>query len=176
MSAATLPAPSGTRWLPHPNGGGMVADTATVDPSAYIGPTARVSGTAQVSENAHVSGNAQVSGDAWVFGAAQVYGDAQVSGDARVFWNARVLGDARISSGADILCFSGVGRDFATLTAHKDSECVVRVTRGCFSGTLEEFLAAVWKTHGRRKAGQEYRAIAEVIKIRFRKELNKHNG
>ncbi len=43
----------------HPNGGGWVADTASVADTAYVGP------------------------DAWVFGKAQV-GDAQVFGYARV--------------------------------------------------------------------------------------------
>lgn len=33
----------------HANGGGWVADTATVDPTAYVGPSAQVSGHAQVS-------------------------------------------------------------------------------------------------------------------------------
>lgn len=48
----------------HKNGGGWVANTATVAESAYVGL------------------NAQVYGDAQVFGSAQVYGDAQVFGGA----------------------------------------------------------------------------------------------
>ena len=43
----------------HPNGGGWVAETATVEGSA------RVSDNAWVSGNARVSDNARVSGDAW---------------------------------------------------------------------------------------------------------------
>ena len=38
----------------HPNGGGWVADSASVAPTAYVGPYA------------NVYGNARVSGDAWV--------------------------------------------------------------------------------------------------------------
>ena len=56
----------------HKNGGGWVANTATVEDSVYIGANAQVHG------NARVSGNARVCGD------AQVYGDAQMSGNARV--------------------------------------------------------------------------------------------
>lgn len=56
----------------HPNGGGWVADTATVPLTAYIGPSARVYGAARV------SGTAWVYGDAQVFGAAQVYGNRHV--------------------------------------------------------------------------------------------------
>ena len=60
----------------HPNGGGWVANTATVDASAFVGSDARVYGDARVSGDAWVSGNAQVYGD------ARVYGDAWVSGNA----------------------------------------------------------------------------------------------
>ena len=45
----------------HSNGGGWVADTATVADTAYVGP------------NAQVYGEAQVFGEAWVYGEAQVY-------------------------------------------------------------------------------------------------------
>ena len=40
----------------HPNGGGWVADTATVEKTAYVGPGARVSGAACVFGNARVFG------------------------------------------------------------------------------------------------------------------------
>ncbi len=56
----------------HSNGGGWVADTATVADTAYVGREARVYG------------------DARVFGYAQVYGNARVSGNAQVCGNARV--------------------------------------------------------------------------------------
>ena len=51
----------------HSNGGGWVADTATVDDTAYVGPDARVYGNAEVSGYAEVSGNARVYGYARVF-------------------------------------------------------------------------------------------------------------
>ncbi len=41
----------------HANGGGWVADTASVATTAYIGPNAQVSGNARVFGNAQVSGN-----------------------------------------------------------------------------------------------------------------------
>ena len=44
----------------HPNGGGWVADSATVADSAYVGPDAKVYDDAKVSGNAVVSGNAEV--------------------------------------------------------------------------------------------------------------------
>ena len=54
----------------HENGGGWVANTATVEATVYVGPNAQVSG------NARVYGYAWVSGNAWVFGDARVFGDA----------------------------------------------------------------------------------------------------
>ena len=48
----------------HKNGGGWVANTATVEESAYLGAGAQVSGNALVFGDAQVSGNARVSGDA----------------------------------------------------------------------------------------------------------------
>ena len=60
----------------HSNGGGWVANTTTVEASAYIGVGAWVSGNAQVFGNARVFGNAQVFGDARVSDNARVYGDA----------------------------------------------------------------------------------------------------
>lgn len=44
----------------HPNGGGLVAETASVDDTAFVGMNA------WVYEKAKVYGNAKVFGDAWV--------------------------------------------------------------------------------------------------------------
>jgi carbonic anhydrase/acetyltransferase-like protein (isoleucine patch superfamily) len=46
----------------HPNGGGLVADTADVAETAYIGPEAKVYGHAQVYDNAKVCESAEVYG------------------------------------------------------------------------------------------------------------------
>ena len=61
----------------HPNGGGWVADTASVADTAYVGPDAWVYGNAKVTGNAEVFGNARVFGNAEVFGNARVFGDDQ---------------------------------------------------------------------------------------------------
>ena len=44
----------------HPNGGGWVADTASVEPTAYVGLNAKVYGNASVFGHANVFGNAMV--------------------------------------------------------------------------------------------------------------------
>ena len=56
-----------------------MADTASVDDSAYVGPTAKVYGKAQVMGKAHVSDNAKVMGNAMVYGNARVFSTAECS-------------------------------------------------------------------------------------------------
>ena len=82
----------------HPNGGGWVANTATVAPSAFVGRYARVHGDARVSGNARVYGNAWVSGNAQMSGNARVFGNAQLSGDAWVLNPLTIIGSAHTVS------------------------------------------------------------------------------
>lgn len=60
-----------------------------------------------------------------------------------------------------------IGSERGSLTIHSDSKIGVRVTRGCFTGTIEEFLSAVQKTHGNNMHGKIYRAAIEMAKIQF---------
>ena len=46
----------------HPNGGGWVADTATVEETAYVGADARVSGSALVEGGVQLLGDTRISG------------------------------------------------------------------------------------------------------------------
>ena len=124
------------------------------------------------SGNAWVSGNAQVSGNAWVFGNAEVFGnacvsdDAWVSGNARVYGNARVSGDALVSGNDDLVWFSNVGTEQGTLTVYKSKDDSLLATRGCFSGTVDEFLAKSAKVHNER-VKREYQLLIEVAKSRL---------
>ena len=119
-------------------------------------------GDAWVYGNARVSGNARVYGDARVYGNAWVYGDARVSGNAWVYGDARVYGDA-----LEIIWISKVGSENGTLTAFKDKDGNVIVTRGCFIGTIDEFLDAVEKKHGNSRTANEYKLCIELIKSRL---------
>ena len=90
----------------HGNGGGIVAETASVARSAYIGRSARVYGHATVgpqaciSSNASVSGRTYVIGRAWVIGSARVYGHAIVSGRAHIEENASASGYVHVGGSA----------------------------------------------------------------------------
>lgn len=88
-----------SRGKPHPNGGGFVASTASVDKNAYVGPNAMVLGNAKVRGNVRIEGNAVVMGNAVVKGNVIVSGYAIVAGNAKVSDNA-YIGDYAIVSGS----------------------------------------------------------------------------
>lgn len=99
--------------------------------------------------------NLSQSGDAWVSGNAQVYGDAQVSGKARVENN-------HMHCGFD--CFGSCNRH---THAYKTKGNKVEITCGCFRGSLEEFEKKVEETHKGTIYEKQYKAIINLIKIKF---------
>ena len=147
-------------------------DNLTHTGNAWVYGDARVYGDAEVSGNARVYGDALVYDNAWVYGSAEVYGDALVYGNARVYGNAwvygdaRVYGDAEVSGNADLVWFSKVGTEQGTLTVYKSKDGSLLATRGCFSGTVDEFLAKSAKVHNER-IKREYRLLIEVAKSRL---------
>lgn len=86
----------------HANGGGFVAGTAQVDPTAYVGPDAMVCQSAQVSGDAQIKDAAIVAQMAKISGAAVVRDHARVTGRARVSGNAVVQDSAWVGGGAII--------------------------------------------------------------------------
>jgi len=119
-----------------------------------------VPGDGPVLSNAWVYGDAKVYGNAWVFGNAQVGRNARVSGDARVF------GNAKIRNRNMIFWVSNVGNENGTLTVYNGRDGELLVTRGCFSGTAEEFLAKSAEVHDER-IQREYRLLIEVARSRI---------
>ncbi len=104
----------------HPNGGGWVADSATVADSVYVGPNAMVLGSANLSgnvrvedravvansvtatENVVISGHAIVDGggmiydDGWKFGSVNLSGNVVIGDGAVVTNSCTVSGNAKI--------------------------------------------------------------------------------
>ena len=109
-------------------------------------------------------------GNAWVYGDARVYGDAWVGSNARVGGSARVSGYAQVSgyahinSNKDFIVIGSIGSRNGFTTFYKNVDGIVCVRCGCFSGTVDEFLEAVQKTHGDNRFGREYRIAAELAK------------
>ena len=134
----------------------MVAlGVASGDLGGYIEKESQVYGNAWVYDSAQVYGSALVSGSARVYGDALVYGGAQVYGSAQVSGSALVYGNG-------LICwFSNVGSEDGTLTIYNTKDNCIEVTRGCFQGTPEEFLAASAEKHDER-IQHEYRLLIEV--------------
>jgi hypothetical protein len=84
----------------HPNGGGWVADTAAVSPSAVVGERAAVFGHARLLDEGAVVDTAWLCGRAVVADRARVGGDAVVEGDARILGSALVTDDAYVAGDA----------------------------------------------------------------------------
>ena len=127
------------------------------------------SGDAWVFGNAEVFGNARVSGDAEVSGNARVSGDAEVFGNARVSGNARVFGNAEVFGNADYTTIHGFGTQFRTTTFFRCKDKQVKVSCGCFYGTIPEFREQVKNTRD-GKIAEEYLMIADLMEKHFAEE------
>ena len=111
--------------------------------------------------------NLSQSGDAWVSGDAQVSGNARVSGDARVSGNAQVSGNARVENNHMHCGFDCFGSCNRHTHAYKTKGNKVEITCGCFRGSLEEFEKKVEETHKGTIYEKQYKAIINLIKIKF---------
>ena len=97
-------------------------------------------------------------------------GDAWVGGSAWVVGNAWVGGNAHINSNKEFIIIGPIGSRSDFTTFHKNVDGIVCVRCGCFSGTVDEFLAAVQETHGDNRFGREYRLAAELAKAHILEE------
>lgn len=152
----------GNAWV---SGNARVYGDACVYGDAWVYGNAQVSGNARVSGDACVSGDARVYGDAWVSGNAQVYGNACVYGDAQVYGNAQVAGNAQVLNRHSVVWFSNVGTENGTLTVYCGKNGLI-ATRGCLTGSVEEFLDKSAKVHD-EKTKREYELLIEVARSRL---------
>ena len=107
--------------------------------------------------------NVNQSGDAWVSGNVWVSGNAWVSGDARV------SGNAEVSGNADYTTIRGFGTQFRTTTFFRCKDKQVKVSCGCFYGTIPEFREQVKNTR-KGKIAEEYLMIADLMEKHFAEE------
>ena len=71
---------------------------------------------------------------------AKVYGNAEVCGNAKVYGNAWVHGDAEVCGDADYLVIGPIGSRNDITTFFKTANNDIKVSCGCFTGNIEEFL------------------------------------
>jgi hypothetical protein len=77
-----------------------------------------------------------------------------------------LAGDAWITSMSDVLCIGPSSSSGRWLTAHRDRVIGVRVNTGCFSGCVQQFRAAVDKTHAQdERFRNQYVAWANMIDL-----------
>ena len=107
--------------------------------------------------------NVNQSGDAWVFDNAEVFDNA------RVFGNAWVSGNAEVSDNADYATIHGFGTQFRTTTFFRCKDKQVKVSCGCFYGTIPEFCEQVKNTR-KGKIAEEYLMIADLMEKHFAEE------
>ena len=93
----------------------------------------------------------------------QSYGDAWVYGNAMVYGNARVYGNA------DYTTIHGFGTQFRTTTFFRCKDNQIRVSCGCFFGTIPEFREQVKNTRN-GKIAEEYLMIADLMEKHFVEE------
>ena len=98
---------------------------------------------------------------------AKVSGNAIVSGDAIVSGNAIVSGDQMYAT------VKGFGSNYRDTTFFVTKDGNVCVNCGCFSGTLEQFRKKVKETHKDTEYAKEYLAIADLMEMHFKEELEK---
>lgn len=138
---------------------------AWVYEKAKVFSKARVFGNAQVFGIARVGGEAKVYEDARVYGYAWVYGKAQIYGDAEVYGDACVRSLATIEGSERVFWASNVGTENGTLTVFNGKDGLI-VTRGCFTGTVDEFLLRSAEVHD-GKTRREYQLLIDVAKSRI---------
>ena len=80
--------------------------------------------------------------------------------------DARVYGDAQVSGDADWMLAGPIGSrdDFTTIFREKDR---LAVSCGCFYGSLDDFAKQVDENHGDNEHGKAYRAMIDMVRIRF---------
>lgn len=107
--------------------------------------------------------NLSQSGNAWVSG------NAEVSGDACVRGNAYIAGNACVCDNADYTTIHGFGTQFRTTTFFRCKDKEIRVSCGCFFGTISEFREQVKRTR-KGKVAEEYLMIADLMEKHFKEE------
>ena len=81
---------------------------------------------------------------------------SQISGNAWVHGDAWVSGNARVHGNASLLTVGPIGSRNATLTVTADAKIGVRFSTGCFTGSRDQFVAAVAKDHPYGQFRQQY--------------------
>lgn len=170
-----------------------INDKIIVTDNSTITGDAGVMGKVVIAHNAFITGNAvikgdgvEIKGDAQILDNVQIVSQARIRGNTIIRGNAIIAGDAHIRGGhiqgrpffgdgcyisegtRDYIVFENVGSRLDVLTVYKTKYGGVRISTGCFLGSIDEFKKAVEKEHEKNeKIKKEYFYIIDIIKNRF---------
>jgi NDP-sugar pyrophosphorylase family protein len=102
---------NGIRGHHHPNGGGWVANTATVAESAYIGEGVRVGSYAQIGNQVQIGSGVQIGNYVWIDDAVRIGDDVWVSERAWIGEGSRIGAGAWIGEEAQISKEVRIGKE-----------------------------------------------------------------
>jgi len=93
--------------------------------------------------DSRMHGNSTMYGDSEMHNNSVMHGNSQMRGNSRMYGNSEMCGNGIASHPSHIVSADMVGDDCSCLTVHPDTEIGIRVNRGCFTGSVTEFLNAV---------------------------------
>ncbi len=129
----------------------IVKDNARVDYHSSLCNYARATNKSLIKNHSHLSDCASATNNSIV-------------NSAFLNYFADIGKDAYITSREDYLVIGNVGSELGIFTAYRTKDKTVKCTRGCFVGTLDEFLEEVKSTHGRNKYAKQYKAMIKYVR------------
>ena len=141
-------------------------ETNLIGKNVYAAKSTSISAGASIGAEAHIGAWASIGAGASIGAEAHIGAWANIGAGASIGEGASIGDRARIGDRAsyDIMLIGpgGSRNRYTTIWRHKDGH--LRVTAGCFTGTLDELAAATKKTHGDNQHGKYYLAMIEFVK------------
>jgi len=142
-------------------GNALIRKNATMYDDSELFGNAEMCGDSRMFKASIMGENAKISGYVKIYGNAKIYAPIELSGKVFIWSNATII------NSQDIISFSPVGLECATLTVYKALDGL-EVTHNDFHGTDVEFLKAISEEHGLdSKIGKEYSMLIEVARSRI---------
>lgn len=120
---------NGVHYHHHPNGGGWVAETASVDESVWVGGLVFVHGKPRISENVvlldmvEIDGSPTISGNAVLSNWTKVWGSPTICGNVRTYQHTRIFDKAVLEDYAILVQTSIFGKAYA------GGECLIEYSK-----------------------------------------------
>lgn len=121
-------------------------------------------------DNSSMYDNSIMRGNSGMYGNSSMRGNSQIINTA-LYGCADIRGDGLLKSRTDYIVLGPAKSSERFTTAHKDSLIGIRVNTGCFSGSLDEFIAAIQETHANNPSVfKQYMGFVACIKAHFELE------